>query len=242
MTEGGERVRRYLLVLDTDLLAVDEALDMEPINYLVARQEQELCEAVVMSLVRTRQARLPAMELLLGARVGKFPVTPQADHDISAAAEHRMNLAMRYLKTIGFTASGLISDEYDLVKAVRSETRSHDYDEVILATSRQGGSWLARGLRLDPIHRLRRRLRQRLIMFPLSEGASSSRLGRRLSLADPCGSPDQQHRPDGPLTRGPSALLLAVSSAHAGRGLGNRIRRLLSVVTVMTTPPGVTAA
>jgi len=164
-------VRRYLLVLDMDLLAVDEELGLEPINYLVARQEEEPCEVVVMSLVRSRQARLPAMELILGARSGKFPVTPQPDHDISAAAEHRMNLALRHLKTIGCQASGLLSDENDLVKAVRSETRGHDYDKVILATGRQGGSSLARGLRLDPIHQLRRRLGQQLIVFPLGPGA-----------------------------------------------------------------------
>ena len=42
----------------------------------------------------------------------------------------------------------------------------HDYDEVILATGRQGGSVLARGLHLDPVHQLRRRLGQRLIVFP----------------------------------------------------------------------------
>ena len=164
-------MRRYLLVLDMDLLAVDSELDLEPINYLVARQEQEPCEVVVMSLVRSRQARLPAMELVLGARAGKFPVAPRPDHDLSAAAEHRMNLAIRHLTTIGCQASGLLSDEDDLVKAVRSETQRHDYDEVILATGRQGGSSLARGLHLDPMHRLRRRLGQRLILFPPGPGA-----------------------------------------------------------------------
>jgi hypothetical protein len=158
-------VRRYLLVLDMDLLAADEELDLEPINHLVTRHEQEPCEVVVMSLVRSRQARLPAMELVLGARSGKFPVAPQPDHDISAAAEHRMDLAVRHLKTIGCQASGLISDE-DMVKAVHSETRRHEYDKVILATGGQGGSSLARGLHLDPVHQLRRRLGQRLIVFP----------------------------------------------------------------------------
>jgi hypothetical protein len=162
-------VRRYLLVLDMDLLAVDSELDLEPINHLVARQEEGPCEVVVMSLVRSRQARLPAMELVLGARSGKFPVAPQPDHDISAAAEHRMNLAVRHLKIIGCQASGLLSDEDDLVKAVRSETQRHDYDEVILATGRQDGSSLARGLHLDPIHQLRRRFGQRLIVFPHSQ-------------------------------------------------------------------------
>ena len=162
---------RYLLVLDMDLLAVDEEFDLEPINYLVTRQEREPCQVLVMSLVWTRQARLPAMELLLGARAGKFPVASRPDHDISAAAEHRMNLAIRYLNTLDCQASGLISDENDLVKAVRSETRRHDYDEVILATGRQRGSWLARELRLDPVHQLRWRLGQRLIVFPLGPRA-----------------------------------------------------------------------
>src|SRR5260370_19081474 len=135
-------MRRYLLVLDMDLLAVDSELDLEPINHLVARQEQEPCEVVVMSLVRSRQARLPAMELLLGARSGKFPVAPQPDHDISAAAEHRMDLAMRHLRTIGCEPSGLLSDEDDLVKTGRSEPRRHGDDEVFRAPRRQDGSSL----------------------------------------------------------------------------------------------------
>jgi hypothetical protein len=37
-------MRRYLLVLDTDLLDLDEKLDLEPINYLVEQQEQQPCE------------------------------------------------------------------------------------------------------------------------------------------------------------------------------------------------------
>ena len=82
-----------------------------------------------------------------------------------------MNLAVRHLKTIGCQASGLLSDEDDLVKAVHSETSGHDYDEVILATGRQGGSSLARRLRRDPIHQLRRRLGARLIVFPPGPGA-----------------------------------------------------------------------
>jgi hypothetical protein len=120
---------------------------------------------VVLSLASTSQAKLPAMELLLGARVGKFPVAPQPDHDVSAAAEHRMNLAVRHLTTIGCEASGLVSDE-DLVKAVRAETHAHHYDEVILATGRQGGTGLAGALHLDPLHRLRRRWGRRLVVFP----------------------------------------------------------------------------
>jgi hypothetical protein len=82
-----------------------------------------------------------------------------------------MNLTVRHLKTIGYQASGLISDQ-ELVKAVRAETRAHDYDEVILATGRQGGSSLARILHLDPIHQLRRRKGQRLVIFAAARAPS----------------------------------------------------------------------
>jgi glycine/D-amino acid oxidase-like deaminating enzyme len=85
-----------------------------------------------------------------------------------------MDLAVQHLQTIGCRASGLISDE-DLVKAVHSETRRHEYDKVILATGREGGRWLARALRLDPVHQLRRRMGQRLIIFPPGPGTSHSR-------------------------------------------------------------------
>jgi hypothetical protein len=67
-----------------------------------------------------------------------------------------MNLTVRHLTAIGCQASGLISDE-DLVKAVNAETRGHDYDEIVLMTSSHHGSWLARGLHLDPIRHLQRR-------------------------------------------------------------------------------------
>jgi len=174
-------VRRYLLVLDMDLLALDQELDLKPINHLVARQEQERGEVVVLSLVATRQAKLSRLELALGAAISlnmpspaKYPVAPRPDHDVSAAAEHRMNRAMRSLKTLGYQASGLISDE-DLVKAVRAETRAHDYDEVILATGRQDTSRLARSLHLDPISQLRRRYGQRLVVFTPAPGAKPAR-------------------------------------------------------------------
>ena len=158
-------MRRYLLVLDMDLLAMDSEHDLEPINYLVARQEQEPCEAVVLSLTDTSQAKLSAMELALGAQAGKFPVAPRPDHDIGAAAGHRMDRAVRHLTMIGCQASGLISDR-DLVKAVRAETAGQHYDEVILATGRQDSSWLARMTGRDPVPRLRRRWGKRLVVFP----------------------------------------------------------------------------
>ena len=73
-------MRRYLLVLDMDLLAMDEEHDLEPINYLVAKQEQESFEVVVLALVDTARTKLPAIELLLGARAGKFPVEIERAH------------------------------------------------------------------------------------------------------------------------------------------------------------------
>jgi len=164
---------RHLLVLDMDLLAVDEKFDLQLVSYLLARRQQEPCEVVVLSLASKRQAQLPAWELLLatGSNFTKFPVAPRPDHDISGAAEHRMNLAVRHLRMIGCHASGLISDE-DMVTAVRSETRVHDYDEVILATAGQSATWLARILRRDPVSRLRSRWGQQLIVFPLGSGTS----------------------------------------------------------------------
>jgi hypothetical protein len=150
-----------------DFLAADEELGLEPINYLAVQQEQGPYEAVVLSLANTSQARLPAAELLLGAQVGKFPVAPRPRYNVGAAAEHRMNLAVRHLTAIGCQASGFISDEQDLVKTVMSEVRNHDYAAVLLVTGRQRGSLLSRWLHLDPVHRLRRRLRQQLVVFPL---------------------------------------------------------------------------
>lgn len=156
--------KRILLVLDMDVLA-DEQFGLEPINYLVSRQSQSPSEVVVLSLVSTRQARMPSMELLLGAGSGVAPRASRPHYDVSAAAERRMDLAVQHLQAIGYQAGGLISDE-DLVQAVNSETRDHEYDEVILATGQEGGRWLARSLRLDPVRQLRRRLGQRLIIFP----------------------------------------------------------------------------
>jgi len=169
-------MRRYLLVLDVDLLALGEELDLEPVNYLAARPEQERGEIVVLSVAASRQVKLSPLELLLGAATAhgqsapaKYPTAPQPGQGVNAAAEHRMNRAVRQLKAIGYRASGLISDQ-ELVKAVHAETRAHHYDEVILATSRQGGSWLARSLHLDPVHQLQRRWGQHLAVVTVGSG------------------------------------------------------------------------
>jgi hypothetical protein len=158
-------MRRYLLVVDMDFLAVDEMLDLQPISYLVTRQQQEPCEVVVLSLTGAgQQTKLPAMELLLGARIGKFPVAPRPDHSLAEAAGHRLDLTVRHLKMIGCQAEGIISDD-SLVSAVRAEAGQHHYDEVILAVGQQPSTWLARALHLDPVHQLRRRFGKRLITF-----------------------------------------------------------------------------
>ena len=79
-------MRRYLLVLDTDLLSLDDQLDQEPINYLVKQQEQEQSEVVVLSLAG--QTKLPSLELVLGGATSgifapaKSPIRPQSDHDL----------------------------------------------------------------------------------------------------------------------------------------------------------------
>jgi hypothetical protein len=161
-------MRRYLLVVDTDLLALDDKLDLEPINYFVEQQAREQSEVIVLSLAN--QTKLSSLELVLGGASSgifapaKFPTAPQPDHDLNAAAEHRMNLTVRHLKAIGCQASGLISDE-DLVNAVGAEARRNDYDEIVLMTSNQAGSWLARTLHLDPIHQLQRHWGTKLTAF-----------------------------------------------------------------------------
>jgi hypothetical protein len=77
---------------------------------------------------------------------------------------------VRHLTAIGCQASGLISGE-DLVQAVDAETRRHDYDEIILMTGNQEGSWLARTLHRDPIHHLQRHWGKKLTAFTTSTGS-----------------------------------------------------------------------
>src|ERR671937_1105132 len=93
---GGRELReelagmpRYLLVLDMDLLAVDTQLDLEPVRYLMARQEEQPCEVTVLSVACTRQARLSGWERVLGGAAAnisplpvKLPVAPRPGHDV----------------------------------------------------------------------------------------------------------------------------------------------------------------
>lgn len=173
-------MQRYLLVLDTDLPVTDE----EPIRRAVAQvavgHAQESAEVVVLSLVSC--PRGSTMELLLGAGVSIGTVVPvlsrapRPDQRVSAAAEQRMHQAVQHLKAVGCQASGIISDR-NMLEAVRAETRAHDYDQVILATSRQSGPRLARLLRRDPVHRLPRRCKQPVTVLPLGQAAASRNRG-----------------------------------------------------------------
>jgi hypothetical protein len=82
-------VRRYLLVLDMDLLAADERLGLEPISYLLARQQEQPREVVVLSLADHRQARLPALELLLAAG----SASARSQHRCGGRASHEPHRA-----------------------------------------------------------------------------------------------------------------------------------------------------
>ena len=131
--------------------------EQEPLNYLVAKQEQQPCEVVVLSLV-SNQPKIH-IESLAGAGIPKHPdLAHRPDDPISVNAEHRMERAVQNLKMIGCQASGIISYEA-LLTAVRSETQGHDYNEVILATGRQEGSGLARIVGRAPVQQLRREWR-----------------------------------------------------------------------------------
>jgi hypothetical protein len=169
-------MQRYLLVLESGLPVTDEEPIRGAVAHLAAGHEQEPPEVVVLSLVSA--PRGSTMELLLGAGISIGTVVPvlsrapRPEHHVGAAAEHRMHQAVQHLKAIGCQASGIISD-HDLLEAVRAETRAHDYDQVILATSRPSGPWLARLLRRDPVHKLRRRCKQPLAVVPLGQAAAS---------------------------------------------------------------------
>jgi hypothetical protein len=165
-------MRRYLLVLDRDLVTADEPSSPQPVSYLAARQEQEPCEVVVLTLVSTRQAQIPPfMALYTADKIGRYPAKSLPGHDV-AAAEHRMDSAVLQLEQVGCHAVGVITGQRQLDAAVRAEIRGRDYDEVIVVAGRSS-SWLARLLRLDPVHRLRVRLGHRLTVF--APGATARR-------------------------------------------------------------------
>jgi len=90
-------------------------------------------------------------------------------HDVQAA-EQRMSSAVQQLKRVGCHATGVITGQRQLVNAVRAETHSRNYDEVIVVTGRRS-PWLVRALGLDPVQRLRLRLGHRLVALPLGAAA-----------------------------------------------------------------------
>jgi hypothetical protein len=165
-----EDVRQYLFVLDRDLCSADDQSDPEPVKYLAARQEEEPGKVVVLTLVPTRQAQVPAsMQLYKSRSIGRYQRTALPRHDVRAA-EHRMHAAVQQLERIGCHATGVITGQRQLVNAVRAQVHGRDYEEVIVVTGKPS-SWLVRALRLDPVQRLRVRLGHRLVVFPLGTGA-----------------------------------------------------------------------
>ena len=81
-----------------------------------------------------------------------------------------MSSAVQQLKRVGCHATGVITGQRQLVNAVRAETHSRNYDEVIVVTGRRS-PWLVRALGLDPVQRLRLRLGHRLVALPLGAAA-----------------------------------------------------------------------
>jgi len=106
-------MRRYLPVLDADLLAMDDKLDLAPISYLAGQQQQEPAEVVVLSLVGSGQPKLSPLELVPGGPAAAYSPRPSSrlrsgpTMTAARAAEHRMNLTVRHLTTIGCQASAV---------------------------------------------------------------------------------------------------------------------------------------
>lgn len=154
-------MRRYLLVLDRDLVTADEQSSPEPFAALNT-----------------------------AGKIGGYPAKSLPGHHV-AAAEHRMNPVVQ-LEQVGCHAMGVITGQRRLNAAIRAEIRGHDYQEVMLATGRSS-SWLARLLRLDPVHRLRMRLGHRLLARCRCRGAGAGALmlspGPAAGLR-PCGGCD----------------------------------------------------
>jgi hypothetical protein len=124
------------------LPATAKQLDPDLASHLAARQEQEPCEVVVLSLVDTRQTKLPAMELALGAQAGKFPVAPQPDYDISKAAEQRMTLAVQQLaRQISDPSRPLVGGAQAAGQAVRRPELCQPREAWKVQSSLSGPGW-----------------------------------------------------------------------------------------------------
>jgi hypothetical protein len=159
-------MRRYLLVLDRDLVTEDEPRPAA-VSYLAARQQQEPCQVVVLTLVRSRKAQVPAfMRLRMSNSIGRYGRAKLPAHDVKAA-EQRMSSAVLQLERAGCHAMGVITRQRQLGLAVRGEIHGRHYDEVLLVTGQSSGTWLSRLVHLDPVHRVRLRLGHRLVVFPL---------------------------------------------------------------------------
>jgi hypothetical protein len=155
---------RCLLVLDIGLPTFDVRFAEQPLNYFVTRQAQEPYEVYVLSLVDTRGAFLATAESMAIASVGVIRRSrpPGPERDIYAAARERMHRVVKQLAASGCRAEGCISDD-DLLTAVGQECDRRDFDEVVVVDNLKVRR--RRRLRTGPVHRLRRRLGSRLVVF-----------------------------------------------------------------------------
>ena len=108
-------MRRYLLVLGMGLLTLNEELDLEPVNYLVGRQEQERGEVVVLAVVANRPVKLSPLELLLGA-VGYLA---GADWPWAVAAPRRSSSGDSFTGRLATTDSTTTSPRFCSCRATR---------------------------------------------------------------------------------------------------------------------------
>jgi hypothetical protein len=146
-----------------DFLAFDARFEEEPINHLLARAQGGPAEVFVLSFVDNHARRVPTMDLMWGAAVGRggarpMPRAPRPTHDLNDAARHRMNRALRAVRNLGWQAEGAVT-QGSLVKAVDQEVRRGHFDEVVLVMDPQVGHRSARWL---AIRRLRHLLAQAL--------------------------------------------------------------------------------
>jgi hypothetical protein len=93
-----------------DSVAADGQLGLEPINYLVARQEQAPCEVVVLSLISTRQARMPRRRQLARPRASR-PASPAAA--VLGATADRLPLRPGHAALQELTVSAQLLGQFD---------------------------------------------------------------------------------------------------------------------------------
>jgi len=102
-------MRRYLLVLDRELISTGEQSRPEAISYIARRHEHEPCEVTALSLLTSSQPQVPPfMALYMADKIGRDSKAPLPDQDIRAV-EHRMDSAVQQLEITGCHATGVLT-------------------------------------------------------------------------------------------------------------------------------------